>query len=137
MSKRQATWQRRVARGLLAAALIWAPTLSSAATWLGRMKTSITCPGVGTTFTTDEFTLSMDPGSGFGTLTVVGGNPMGVATDWMIEGRWGYFSASYADQVEGLYTVYGWTRGRRMKGYFSSHSYTTGCVMIGRVRGWL
>jgi hypothetical protein len=124
-------------RWLLAAALVWAPTASGATIWLGHMKETITCPGVGTTFSHDDFTLDMEPGSGFGTLTIVGGAPMQIATDWMVEGRWGYFSASYADGVEGLYAMYGWIRGRRMKGYFVSHSYLSGCVIIGKLRGWL
>jgi hypothetical protein len=127
----------RRARWALAAALLLAPAASGATTWLGQTRVLAVCPGLGSETQYDDFTLQMEPGSGQGTLTIVGMDPVPVATDWAVEGKWGYFSASLADAAGGVVSFYGWIKGRRMRGWVLLHDYTSGCMLMGRLRGWL
>jgi hypothetical protein len=137
MSERQRRYRLNVAGWALAAALLWAPAAGEATTWLGQTRVRDVCPGLGSSVSYDDFTLQMEPGSGQGTLTIVGWDPVPVVTDWVVEGRYGYFSASLADPAAGLMSFYGWIKGRRMRGYVLLHDYASGCMSMGRLRGWL
>jgi hypothetical protein len=123
-------------RSALASVLIWVPTASGATIWLGHTKESVICPGVGASVYHDDFTLAMEPGSGWGTLTFVGGDPIDVVTDWTVDGKWGYFSASFQEPNGGPFILYGWISGKKMKGYVGGHIYGNGCVIMGKLRGW-
>jgi|GEM_PF-6353958 len=129
-------WMTRVARAVAVAALVGLPTASSAVTWLGSAKEWAVCPGVGGSPYYDDFTLIMEPGSGWGQLTYVGYNPIDVWVDWHIDGNWSYFSASYFDPAGGPYILTGWIKGRRFRGWLVGHDYVNGCVMQGKVKGW-
>jgi hypothetical protein len=124
-------------RWILMAALVWAPTASGATTWLGAIKGRVACPGLGSEIFYDDFTLEMEPGAGTGILTIVGYPPVEVFTDWTVDGKWSYFSASFHEPNGGPYIFNGWIRGNRMRGYVAGHNYENGCMMIGRLKGWL
>ena len=126
----------RVMRWMLAAALIWAPTASQAATFLGYFKGRAACPGAGSEFLNEQFTLTMEPGSGLGVLTVVGMPQLDVVTDWVVDGNWSYFAASFVQ--DGAVVFNGWIKsGSRMRGNVAIHDYLTGCVVVARLKGWL
>jgi hypothetical protein len=120
----------------MAAALIWAPTASSAATWVGQMKENMICPGAGIQKGYDNFTLDMVQGSSVGLLTFAGAGTVDVVTDWTVDGRWGYFSASFIDPNGGPWVFYGSILGRRMKGWIIGHSYGDGCILWGKLRAY-
>jgi len=122
----------------LAAALVCMPAASGAATWIGGAKMRAVCPGLGSEFGYEEFTLQMEPGTGLGTLTMVGvgGVPLDVATDWVADGNWSYFSASVADPAGGVVLLFGWIRGSRLRGWIAMHDYAGGCVLQGKIRGY-
>jgi hypothetical protein len=125
-------------RWVMAAGLLWLPTASGAATaWVGYAHARFICPGLGSTVEHEDFTLEMEPGSGLGTLTIAGIGSGQVVTDWTVDGRWGYFSASIADPANGPLVLYGWIRGNRMKGWITGHDYLQGCMTMGKIRAWL
>jgi hypothetical protein len=126
---------KQVIRWVLVSALLWAPTASGAVTWVGMTKERSICPGMGSGITYHDFTLDMEPGSGFGTLTVVGGPPLPVATDWTVDGKYTYFAASIQDAEFGPVVFYGWTLGSKMRGWIVVHDYSTGCMVMGRLKG--
>jgi hypothetical protein len=121
---------------MLAAALIWAPTASEAATFLGYFKGRVACPGLGSQFLNEDFSLTMDPGTGIGVLTIVGAPQREVITDWIVDGKWSYFSASFIG--DGPVVFSGWIKsGKWMKGNVAIHDYVAGCVVVARLKGWL
>jgi hypothetical protein len=113
------------------------PTASSAAGWIGHVKMRVSCPGIGSTVGHEDITLEMEPGAGVGRLTFVGIGSTDVFTDWNVEGKWGYFSASFNEPDGGPIIFYGYIRGSRLKGYVGIHDYGDGCVSIGKIWGWL
>jgi len=124
-------------RWMLAAALILAPAASGAETWIGFTRERGSCPGNGSSLYHDDFTLDMVPGSGTGFLTFAGYPAIPVVTNWNVDGSWAYFSASSADPNNGPIMFTGWIRGRRMRGFVTGHNYATGCVFMGKLKGWL
>ena len=135
--KRQRSSTVRALRWMLAAALIWAPTASQAATFLGYFKGRVACPGLGSQFINEDFSLTMEPGSHIGVLTIVGAPQHDVQTDWIVDGNWSYFSASFIGDT-GPVVFNGWIKGgSRMRGNVAMHDYIEGCVVVGRLKGWL
>ncbi len=128
---------RRMIGWVVAAALVLMPAAGRAEGWVGQVKMRVSCPGTGSSFGVEDFTLEMPRGTGVGRLSFVGLGSVDVFTDWNVEGRWGYFSASVQDAAFGPILFYGYIRGSRMKGYIGIHDYTNGCVTIGKLRGWL
>ena len=128
---------RRMVRWVLASALLWAPVASGAETWVGGSKAQSICPGFGSEVIYDDITLDMSQGAGVGLLTIAGVGTVEVVTDWMVDGKWGYFSASVQDADFGPIVLYGWIRGGRMKGWIVSHDYSNGCLIMGKLRAWL
>ena len=137
MRERNATWYVRTIRWMLASVLIWAPVASGAETWIGFTTERGACPGNGSSLYHDDFTLDMVPGSGTGFLTFAGYTAIPVVTNWNVDGKWAYFAASSADPNNGTLMLTGWIRGRRMRGWVTGHDYTTGCVVLGKLKGWL
>jgi hypothetical protein len=136
MSKRHRKWYERTLPWVVASVMSWAPTASGATTWIGQTKETMVCPGAGAQKYYDNFTLDMEPGSGFGTLTIAGGGAIDVFTDWTVDGKWGYFAASFQEPNGGPFVFYGWIGGHRMKGWLTGHNYGTGCVLMGRLRAY-
>jgi hypothetical protein len=126
---------RRI-RAVLAAALVWVPTASHATVWFGFTRETVACPGTGVSRYQDDFTLDMEPGTGTGILTFAGAPQLTANTDWTVDGKWGYFSASFPLPDGSPFILYGWMRGRKMRGYVVSHDYTSGCVLMGKLKGW-
>ena len=137
MARRYGQRGRRMVRGMLAAALLGVPAASGAATWVGWSKQEVTCPGQGTWMEYSDFTLVMEPGSGVGTLTIAGFPGQQVLTDWMIDGNWARFVASALAPEDGApLVIYGMTHGHKMKGLFVEHEYSTGCLVVGKLKAW-
>ncbi len=128
----------RVIGWVLAAVLLGMSSASSAASWIGGAKMTGVCPGLGSDSAYEEFTLQMEPGSGIGTLTMVGlgGAPVNVVTDWIADGKWSYFSASIGDPAGGVVALTGWIRGSKLRGWIVMHDYQAGCVLLGKIRGY-
>ena len=134
MRERARKWYTRTMPWVVASMLFGAP--SGAATWIGQTKSSLICQGSGVQKGYDNFTLDIAQGSAFGQLTFAGAGTVDVVTDWTVDGRWGYFSASFFDPNGGPYVFYGWISGRRMKGWLVGHSYGDGCILMGRLRAY-
>jgi hypothetical protein len=125
----------RTVRALLAAALLLAPVASRAETFSGGIKYTKACPGAGLQYRIDEFEIDIEPGASVGWVTLLGGG-FEVLTDWMVDGRFGYFSASAQDGELGPVIFYGWIRNGRMKGWLAQHEYNTSCVLYGKIKAW-
>src|SRR5262245_28423848 len=108
MSKKYGIKYTRVIHWVLSAVLFLAPTASQAATFIGSFKGRAACPGVGSEFLNEQFTLTMEPGTGIGVLTVVGMPQLDVATDWVVDGNWSYFAASFVQ--DGAVVFNGWIK---------------------------
>jgi hypothetical protein len=125
----------RTLRWMLASALLFAPAASGAVTWVGAAKARDVCPGLGAQNEFVNFTLDMEPGSSLGVLTFAGSAPQQAVTDWTVNGRGAYFSASLQlPEDGGPLVLYGWTRGNKMRGYAVLHMYTTGCLAFGKLK---
>ena len=136
MSKQNGIKFVRAIHWVLSAVLFLAPAASQAATFIGSFKGRAACPGAGSDFLNERFTLTMDPGTGTGVLTVVGMPQLDVATDWVVDGNWSYFSASFVQ--DGAVVFNGWIKsGKWMKGNVAIHDYLTGCVVVARLKAWL
>jgi hypothetical protein len=122
-------------RGLLASVLLLAPAAGRADVFTGGIKETEICPGLGVDYLFEDFSLDIVTGSNVGLLTILGGGAE-VITDWHVDGRWGYFSASIADPVVGALTLYGWIRGAKMKGWLIQHDYISGCILYGKLKAW-
>ena len=107
---------RTMIRWVLASALLWAPAASGAETFVGGTKERVICPGFGSEISYHDITLDMWQGPGTGQLTVAGIGTLEVVTDWMVDGKWGYFSASNQDADLGPVVLYGWIRGAKDEG---------------------
>ena len=136
MSKRDEKWPLRMVRGLLTSALLLAPAASGAETFSGGIKETQVCPGLGVEYLWDDFSLDIEPGASVGWITLLGGG-FEVVTDWMVDGKWGYFSASVQDADFGPIVLYGWIRGRKMKGWVIQHDYSTSCILYGKLKASL
>jgi hypothetical protein len=136
MTKQNGIRCMRAIHWVLSAVLFLAPTASEAATFLGYFKGRAACPGAGSDFLREDFTLTMEPGTGTGVLTVVGMPQLDVATDWIVDGNWSYFSASFVQ--DGAVVFNGWIKsGKWMKGNVAIHDYLSGCVVVARLKAWL
>lgn len=120
-----------------ATALLALPAASSAAVFVGGAKQHVICPGLGHSDERVAFTLTMDPGFGLGTLTAAGGDPIQMTTNWTADGAGGAFTAMGIGPTGGPITVYGWTRGWKLKGWVMAQSYEADeCMSFGVVRAW-
>ena len=119
----------------LAAALLLAPAASRADTFSGGIKETVVCPGAGIDYLFDDFSLDIAQGPGVGWVTILGGG-FEVVTDWMVDGKWGYFAATAQDADFGPVTLYGWIRGGKMKGWVIQHDYSTSCILYGKLKAW-
>jgi hypothetical protein len=122
-------------RGLLTSALLAAPTASYADVFTGGIKETQVCPGFGHEHMFQDFSIDIVPGANIGFVTILGGG-LEVVTDWMVDGSWGYFSASAQDADFGPVTLYGWIRGSKMKGFIIQHDYSTSCILYGKLKAW-
>ena len=137
MRKQHGRFNERMVRWALASALLWAPVASSAETFVGGTKAREICPGFGSEVIYDDITLDMWQGAGLGQLTIAGIGTVEVVTDWMVDGKWGYFSASVQDAEFGPIVLYGWIVGRKLRGWVVSHDYSNGCLIMGKLKAWL
>jgi hypothetical protein len=135
MSKRHGNWPSRMVRGLLTSALLLAPAASLADTFSGGIKETVVCPGAGIQYMFDDFSLDIEQGASVGWVTILGGG-FEVVTDWMVDGKWGYFAATLQDADFGPVTLYGWIRGGKMKGWVVQHDYSTSCILYGKLKAW-
>ena len=133
MSKRDGKWPLRMVRGLLASALLLAPAASRADTFSGGIKETEVCAGFGVEYLYDDFSIDIEPGASVGWVTLLGGG-FEVVTDWMVDGKWGYFSATAQDPEWGPIVLYGWIRGAKMKGWVIQHDYSTSCILYGKLK---
>jgi hypothetical protein len=130
-------FRRRAMGWFVAAALVALPSVGSAAVWVGRTKQFIMCPGLGHDHQYNDFTLQMEPGFGIGTLTIAGAPPREVNTNWTNDGRYAYFTVTGTELNGGPIFFYGWTRGSKMKGWFSIQSWgADGCMGWGVMKAW-
>jgi hypothetical protein len=130
MSERHRKWPLRMVRGLLTSALLLAPAASHADTFNGGIKATEVCPGAGVDYKYEDVSIDIFPGPSTGLVTFLGGG-FEVVTDWMVDGKWGYFAATAQDADFGPITLYGWIRGGRMKGWVIGHDYSTSCIVYG------
>ena len=124
--------------GWMAAAMVVAlPAASQAALFVGGTKEHIICPTTGHEDGRYPFTLEMDPGLGWGLFTYAGGDPLDVIVQWTADGDGGAFTASgVLDDVSPI-TVYGFTKGRKLKGWIVAQEYSgDGCMYMGNVRAY-
>ena len=120
-----------------AAALLALPAASGAAVYAGGAKQHVICPGLGHDDMRIAFTLAMDPGFGLGTLTYAGGAPIEVITNWTADGAGGAFTATGILPTGGAITLYGWTKGWKLKGWVVAQSYDVDeCMTMGLVKAW-
>jgi hypothetical protein len=130
---------RRRVLGWIAGALavLGVPAASGASVFVGGTKQHVICPGLGHTDERTPFTLTMDPGFTLGTLTYAGGAPIDMVTNWTADGRGGAFTASGILANGGQISLYGWTRGAKMKGWVMAQSYAEDeCLTFGVLRAW-
>ena len=59
-----------------------------------------------------------------------------MVTDWMVDGKWGYFSATAQDPELGPIVLYGWIRGSKMRGWVVQHDYFNNCILYGKLKAW-
>ena len=130
--------QRRVLGWIAgAAALLALPAASGASVFVGGAKQHFICPGLGHTDQRIAFTLTMEPGFTLGTLTYAGGPPIEMVTNWTADGAGGAFTASGIGPTGGPITLYGWTRGWKLKGWVVAQSYTEDeCMTMGVIKAW-
>ena len=127
---------RRAVCWILAAAAIGAPAASGAATWVGQTHERLVCTGLGHENAAYAFTLEMDPGTNLGTLTYAGETPIQVITQWTNDGKWAYFTAVGMNDAGDYISLYGYTRGARMKGWLVYPSWSSDCLSFGALRAY-
>ena len=130
--------QRRVSAWIAGVvALLALPAASEAAVFAGGSKQHFICPGLGHSDPRVVFTLTMEPGFGLGQLTWAGGTPIEMITNWTADGAGGAFTASGIGPTGGPITLYGWTRGWKLKGWVVAQSYEADeCMSFGVVKAW-
>lgn len=129
-------WHRRFL-GFAAAALIAAlPAASHAALFVGKTKEHVICPTTGHEHGRYSITLEMYPGLGWGVLTYAGNAPLDVVVQWIADGRRGTaFTASGVFEDGSPIVMYGFTKGRRLKGWIAMQDYSgDGCMYMGNLR---